>query len=984
MPNNAQYRYDCLKGGHPQQPWGFIKTRCITQLIASEEKQRLLASNLSRFVAVTPMLREAMTAEDSVILIKGDGNCSARTIFFGVLISASIAIKNQTMDALAMQAAVQVLYTNAVELRGLYQRQSSGLIFQSQAFPFAGNSVIALIQAVFHNQISTTELVYQANKDCVQGVTSSLNLAFTDLLHYVLYNAALSSVKTAQSSLSDEIEKVRLICGNKDKACRGMADLLKTGVHYTPLALELVSGYLNISSQMLSIANNVSLGITLIGRKDYPIAFTTVTAFGHMDLLLDARMRRQIMLELSYRQNSTFDDIEARFKLPGFNYTPIIVPADELHIARDHYRTLCEEAARFIHAPVFSTKLVGVCDLFFSKIRPLAWQLEKRDVLSELEEVLYRWHAHLNHSSDLNHPAIKENQVLIRGVLCDLYQGERGTVPALFNEPSNLHLIFCIGGLGDPDASVVVDMGELCLHPKDYQSFLVLMVGLNRTSIRANRVDYPTHLNAMADYVMRMMEFPFITQQMRDHIQSMILIFLKNEIKNMPQHVIQVGDPGYEDYLNELKNINCASRRFNSAWREICQFNQVEEHKGFPGDVQFPAHDEPDQAEFNGASNTVASSTVNDVLSWPDGPDDFTLSIRNTVLCRAQWIQRLGEQEVGFITAYFKTLSELIQDLPHEGDAERLTQNLASFAKTLLLQSTLFGIKIMMNTAKDALSPTITQRRRLHPVRIDETHRLPGGLETIRARTSQVDNLLQQNTMTRKPTRENERVIQMELQPHLHTEMPVLFNQRRTQTPIPTLAMHASELSERETDTGLLNQLIQQMADAKNTQEAHFNHRRSAFTTRLKALLEKYPEEKQAIVNNALKSLQNKTMRQRSNNLVSVTIYLQRLLKRIQEPIIDADVAIEFEQLVERYSRREATPWQIEKRSFLIALQIEIKNNPEKSYRACFHTVRDDPTHQFNKLFTMSRYLRHSFFGNSSISNMVDSLEALDVSTLSM
>lgn len=236
--------------------WGDIfHTKPLLQLVEPGNQARL-HDNLKTLISKNPELSTLVSAKSHLILMKRDGNDSARALMFGVLIAASVAIHNQTDEAADMQETLNLLLASAVDLRGLYSEGHGYLVVQSGKFPGTCNAVIQLIEWIKHSKISTTDLVYLANKGHEGHLPdSSLTLALTDLSHYVFYLAAQASLKDIP--FKHEQEKVHFIRERDDKLSRTMLDLLRTNVSYTASNRHLIYDYLKVRSQHMTIATNL-------------------------------------------------------------------------------------------------------------------------------------------------------------------------------------------------------------------------------------------------------------------------------------------------------------------------------------------------------------------------------------------------------------------------------------------------------------------------------------------------------------------------------------------------------------------------------------------------------------------------------------------------------------------------------------------------------------------------------------------------------
>lgn len=346
------YRIACLQGEFPDMRTrnvrgrlfkGFLLTSPIMNRVAGEEHKQALRTAFTELLSEQPLdnLKDNLAIE-----IRPDGTCSARSIIFGALITASVAIKNETKDperAAAMRNTLTILLERAQELKQLYEDGNQLLVAQSGEFPKSCNTVIALINSILHNQISTTEVIFQANKDAdmLLTPTSSLNQALADLSNYMLYQ---------------EARKIDLGVVYIREGAENVAELLKRGVSYSTAERSLVCQHLQIGSQSIAIMcyeNDPTryqrmqlVNESIITNVDEPdihnelppdISFTTVTACGHTNFILDAPILDQYLTELAddqerlaREQPSQFNDPEIKLHRGGIRYHKKNEPAADI------------------------------------------------------------------------------------------------------------------------------------------------------------------------------------------------------------------------------------------------------------------------------------------------------------------------------------------------------------------------------------------------------------------------------------------------------------------------------------------------------------------------------------------------------------------------------------------------------------------------------------------------------------------------------
>ena len=218
----------------------------------------------------------------AILSFKSDENSCASALVFGVLISASIALLNQSPDEITMRNTLKIMLNDAIELRSLYQDGLAGLVIQLNHFPIACNAVIELIKSILLNQITTQELVYQAGRGCAFSF-NPLSPALADLVHYMLYKENLLSPAHQRSDLDLNINSL-----------------------FTSRERSVVCQRMHVSCQSLFIQPTGDIRVIKEGMPEQSISFTLVNDLDHSTLLLDLRIQTQIKYEAIY-QFTAFD-----------------------------------------------------------------------------------------------------------------------------------------------------------------------------------------------------------------------------------------------------------------------------------------------------------------------------------------------------------------------------------------------------------------------------------------------------------------------------------------------------------------------------------------------------------------------------------------------------------------------------------------------------------------------------------------------------
>lgn len=312
---------------------GFLFTSAIQQQVEGEENQRAVQVALNTIYETTPDLKYHLGME-----IRGGGNCSARAVMFGTLIAASIAIKNTEQNpvkANAMQKTLDIMLENAEDLKQIYLDGNPLLRCQSGQYPKCCNAIIDMIEAIKRNEISTTEIIFQANKDAHKQLTdiSSFNVALVDLSNYMLYQEAVK--------IGLDVMYFRENAANSE-------ELLKIDESYSTTERSLVCQRLQIGSQCVAVntvgrqasryQNTVLVkesqvipfdAAPSVPEHEMDVSFTTVTSRKHTFLALDAPTLEQFLTELRDEQQRNIDELPHQFSDPetyfskeGIVYTP--------------------------------------------------------------------------------------------------------------------------------------------------------------------------------------------------------------------------------------------------------------------------------------------------------------------------------------------------------------------------------------------------------------------------------------------------------------------------------------------------------------------------------------------------------------------------------------------------------------------------------------------------------------------------------------
>ena len=185
----------------------------------------------TEWCALHPYL--SFRANGLIVNMRNDANGSARAIIFSLLLLTKLSINAQLRNATKMQHIIWFLDNEIVELMHLYQRGWPPLQKQSSAFPQECNTLRSILNAISNNQITLTALLYLANDDCctLEDITpcNSINQAFTDLMHFILYKSSLKYIRENYAELNEE-EQVKIIRpdspGSPGSSCTLLIDLL--------------------------------------------------------------------------------------------------------------------------------------------------------------------------------------------------------------------------------------------------------------------------------------------------------------------------------------------------------------------------------------------------------------------------------------------------------------------------------------------------------------------------------------------------------------------------------------------------------------------------------------------------------------------------------------------------------------------------------------------------------------------------------------
>lgn len=281
----------------------FMLTKPVSQCIEGSEKQNNLKIYYESLVSDNPDFSAVASPYNDVLEMSADVDSCARGIIFGTCIAASFAIKNQTNQSTIMRQVMLLLLNEAMLLRNYFVAYSNTVKIQPNAY----NVVLNLIRAIIDNTISTSELIFQANRDCsIDLVTppSQVNRIFADLVYFVLYKATRHLGST-------------YYC-------------LATKAPLTTIERNYICSYLGIKCQTLLIdSHDASLDLIVEGRNDVPISHTIVIAHEKTRLLLDTNMQRQLACEKKDR--GSFGDPEIRFGSRDEYIPPLALPVNTRH-----------------------------------------------------------------------------------------------------------------------------------------------------------------------------------------------------------------------------------------------------------------------------------------------------------------------------------------------------------------------------------------------------------------------------------------------------------------------------------------------------------------------------------------------------------------------------------------------------------------------------------------------------------------------------
>ncbi len=650
-------------------------------------KDQSKIQQFNELISNTYPLQQLMPLKPRVLSTIADKNDSARAIVCGVLIAASIAIKNNTLNKPQLLESLTILYDATLILKNLYQQGWEKLVIQSKAFPKTCNAILDLIQKIRANRIETTELVILARKNH-RGADHSINLAMTDISHYLLYLAAMDFVTThfENMNVSEEV-KVRAIRDDESAIATEMTDLLHTGVVYTDFQRALVCQRLNIKTYNIAIDNHYNTSLKEEGVESDYASFVTFTEKGHTSLLLDQAIMQQIQMECRSTPFIQFRDIEERVidkihssLISGVEFYPTVGIEDTLHAMDLSFNELCHDAANHLNTPDFNDKLSQLSHLFFEHIRPLSWSLHQKDRLFELEKMLYSWH---------EKTSFNNNKQSINQLLTHIYKSE---IEPLLLESSQIQMSFCIGGMDNQNKKGWVDLDAIIVNPRDYQQLTVLIEGINRTIVHARLPNFKQQLSTSLVYLTHLVEHHLITPPDKNTIKQAMFEFYQAELDAMPQFNIPPGFPGYEASLLELANQSKILGRFNRALNRI--------------------HIEGEPDILNQLTMTIidTSFSFNEPLSWPNTIDEFEKSIQLNEACKEAWEERFRQNEKNNISdaAYYFTQMRDLMDMTSDSVRTRLTAQLKLFADQLAKRGNFFEIHMMHDIAIQSSSPKMT------------------------------------------------------------------------------------------------------------------------------------------------------------------------------------------------------------------------------------------------------------------------------------
>lgn len=278
----AQYRRDQLHGhlsgsfnnGYPIYdliPQDFLLLKTITSCIENDYRQEVLEENLRG------LINPQINSNDKLIGIGCDEDTDAKCLIFSACIAASIAIRNNAKNKRSMQKTIETILHVAEGMRRQYIDKYGAYSQMTSAC----NTMINIIAAILDNRISTSELLYQVNRDClIEDITpkSSVNQAFIHLA-YLLPKKAHKHFKM-----------------DEDIHCEDWIWMCK---------------YLDIRIKCLVVGRDAHIIMQHKGVYTRPVA-ATIVMHGHQTyLLLDPAIANQIEIEKAERLS--FCDPEIRF-----------------------------------------------------------------------------------------------------------------------------------------------------------------------------------------------------------------------------------------------------------------------------------------------------------------------------------------------------------------------------------------------------------------------------------------------------------------------------------------------------------------------------------------------------------------------------------------------------------------------------------------------------------------------------------------------
>lgn len=284
-----------------------ILTSSFSSLISDRSKYDSTFTTNFNACLEDKALNHLVSLDSPILLVTPDGNCSARALMLGVLISASVAIRKNDVLKSSAQNTLIILYQAAMELEIHYKAGWDKLRLQSGAFIKYGNAVIQLIKAIQNNTILTVQLLQAIQND-------RLVLALSDLSHYLLYRAILNG------SFADE-EAIRISRQHELRRYE-VTELLESRVFYSNPDRTLVCRFLNITSRLLIIDDDkLTVGHCYEGldpeiAQNTSIAFVIILFKEHVNVLLDNRICEHVQFEKTSWQGESFT----------LNIEPIIRP----------------------------------------------------------------------------------------------------------------------------------------------------------------------------------------------------------------------------------------------------------------------------------------------------------------------------------------------------------------------------------------------------------------------------------------------------------------------------------------------------------------------------------------------------------------------------------------------------------------------------------------------------------------------------------